>query len=156
MRGLAQRLGVAHSALYRWVRNRDELLDLVSDALLERVIHAMEDHPDEWRSWLTQLAWSIRRSFLPFLDHEGVAQFPRITATYDDLRRTAERILQTGGMRPAPAADTYQIFLLTVWGWLAAEKACSDQNDYEHLFAMMVEVLIRGLPAHDTEAESTW
>ncbi|MDF2826216.1 MAG: TetR family transcriptional regulator, partial [Mycobacterium sp.] len=36
MRELAGILNVSHSALYRWVKNRDELFDLISASLVER------------------------------------------------------------------------------------------------------------------------
>ena len=64
MRELAARLGVTHGALYRWVRNRDELIDLISDLLVERVLP--EDAPTArtWRAWLARLGWAMHDHFL--------------------------------------------------------------------------------------------
>lgn len=42
MRELAARLGVNHGALYRWVKNRDELFDLISQVLIDRILPPAE------------------------------------------------------------------------------------------------------------------
>jgi AcrR family transcriptional regulator len=42
MRELVARLEVRHGALYRWVKNRDQLFDLISDVMVERITR----HPD--------------------------------------------------------------------------------------------------------------
>lgn len=148
VRGLAQQLGVSHSALYRWVRNRDELLDLVSDALLEQVTLRSEEEATDWRIWLADLAWAIRREFLPVMDGEALAQFPRTTRAYASLQDRAEAALRAGGVVPDAAAQTYHIFLLTIWGWLAVEKACPEQINHEGHFAAMLAAFLRGLPTH--------
>jgi AcrR family transcriptional regulator len=36
MAAVAERLGVTHQSLYGWVRDRDELIDLVSDRLIRQ------------------------------------------------------------------------------------------------------------------------
>lgn len=147
VRALAGRLGVAHSALYRWVRSRDELLDLVSDALLERVTPEPEEEATDWRAWLADLAWAIRREFLPVIDGESLAKFPRTTSIYASVQDRAQAVIRAGGIAPDAAARTYHVFLLTVWGWLAVEKACPEQIDHEVHFAAMLSALLRGLPA---------
>ena len=64
MRELAARLGVSHSALYRWVADRDELLDLVSDVMVERILPTSDPTPADWRDWLARLAWAMHDEFL--------------------------------------------------------------------------------------------
>ncbi|MFI7000529.1 hypothetical protein [Nocardia sp. NPDC050175] len=52
-------VGVGHSALYRWVKNRDELVDLLSEIVVERILLRANAGDLEWRAWLTRLAWTM-------------------------------------------------------------------------------------------------
>jgi AcrR family transcriptional regulator len=147
VRALAQQLGVAHSALYRWVSDRDELLDLVSDALLERVGPPAEPAEGDWRGWLTELAWAMRREFLPIT---GIATaLPRLTPAHDALHEDGERILRANGVPPEAVTETYLIFLITVRGWISTEQGVrrGDAREAERRFGSMLDVLLRGLPA---------
>lgn len=146
VRGLAARLGVGHSALYRWVRDRDEILDLVSDTLLERAVAKLGQEPEDWREWLVRFARSLRAEFDPIIGEGGIALFPRTTPRYQELIGEVESRFAQSGIDKAVAADTFQIFFLTVWGWLAVEKACADQIDHARHFDMMLDALVRGLP----------
>lgn len=69
MRHLAQRLGVAAPTLYWHVRNRDELLDLVADAIVGEVLAGF-GAADDWRSTMSALARSLRDVLAR---HRGVA-----------------------------------------------------------------------------------
>jgi AcrR family transcriptional regulator len=62
MRRLAQRLGVTAASLYWHVRDKDELLSLVADAISEEV--PLPDPARPWREQLEALAWSYRRVLL--------------------------------------------------------------------------------------------
>ena len=64
MREVSSRLGVRSMSLYRYVRDRDELLD----AVVERIVGELADDPevqlrpvDGWRSYLTGMAHGVRR-----------------------------------------------------------------------------------------------
>lgn len=64
MRAVAARLGVRSMSLYRYVRDRDELLDEV----VERIVSELADDPevqlrpvDGWRPYLTGMAHGVRR-----------------------------------------------------------------------------------------------
>jgi AcrR family transcriptional regulator len=64
MRGVASRLGVRSMSLYRYVRDRDELID----AVVERIVNELADDPevqlrpaDGWRPYLTGMARGVRR-----------------------------------------------------------------------------------------------
>src|SRR5947208_1328249 len=63
MQAVARRLGVATSALYRWVGGREELLDLVSAELSRRIVPRRAPTEADWRDWLAELAHAIRREF---------------------------------------------------------------------------------------------
>lgn len=56
MRRLASELGAGTMTLYHYVRNKDELLALVSDALLAEVVVPDGELPDDWREALTMIA----------------------------------------------------------------------------------------------------
>jgi AcrR family transcriptional regulator len=148
VRGLARRLGVAHSALYRWVGDRDGLLDLISDSLLDRVSAQITDQPAaDWRSWLTNLGRALRREFLPVADAEVLAKFPRTTPVYDRLQQRAQTVMTKDGLSAVQASESFTVFLFTVWGWIAAEKACGEGLSHDSHFAAMLTALTRGLPA---------
>jgi len=76
LRGVAARLEVTPMPLYRHVADRDELVDLVVEALLEREGRD-EDIPQEWDTLLETIAWRTRRTLL---SHPAV---------FDALRRRA-------------------------------------------------------------------
>ena len=64
MRAVSERLGVRSMSLYRYVRDRDELLD----AVVERIVNELADDPevqlrpvDGWRPYLTGMAFGVRR-----------------------------------------------------------------------------------------------
>jgi AcrR family transcriptional regulator len=64
MRAVASRLGVRSMSLYRYVEDRDELLD----AVVERIVNELGDDPevqlrpvDGWRPYLTGMAYGVRR-----------------------------------------------------------------------------------------------
>ena len=64
MRAVSERLGVRSMSLYRYVQDRDELLD----AVVERIVNELGDDPevqqqpaDGWRPYLTGMAHGVRR-----------------------------------------------------------------------------------------------
>ena len=64
MRAVASRLGVRSMSLYRYVEDRDELLD----AVVDRIVNELGDDPevqlrpaDGWRPYLTGMAHGVRR-----------------------------------------------------------------------------------------------
>ncbi|UIJ35604.1 TetR/AcrR family transcriptional regulator [Allobranchiibius sp. GilTou73] len=65
MRTVARRLRVQAMALYRYVDNREDLFD----AVVDHIVNELDDDPTMnepvavvgWRSYLTNLAWGVRR-----------------------------------------------------------------------------------------------
>ena len=64
MRAVSSRLGVRSMSLYRYVRDRDELLD----AVVERIVNELAGDPevqlrpvDGWRPYLSGMAHGVRR-----------------------------------------------------------------------------------------------
>lgn len=60
MRRLAQELGAGTMTLYHYMRNKDELLSLVMDAIVAEIVVDDGDLPDDWRDALTLIAHRVR------------------------------------------------------------------------------------------------
>jgi AcrR family transcriptional regulator len=56
MRRVAERLGAGTMTLYHYVRNKDELITLMSDAVMAEVVIPEGELADDWRAALTQIA----------------------------------------------------------------------------------------------------
>jgi AcrR family transcriptional regulator len=119
LRGVAARLGVTPMPLYRHVADRDELVDLVVEALLARDA-PVTDLPQEWDALLETIAWRTRETLL---SHPAV---------YDALRRRAlttpsamhgmESLLESfarAGLPADAAVAAYTAVLMPVLGNVA-------------------------------------
>jgi AcrR family transcriptional regulator len=71
MRRVAERLGAGTMTLYHYVRNKDELIALMSDAVMAEVVVPEGELSDDWRAALTQIA---NRSHETFRAHHWVFQ----------------------------------------------------------------------------------
>jgi AcrR family transcriptional regulator len=71
MRRVAERLGAGTMTLYHYVRNKNELLALMSDAVMSEVVVPEGELSDNWREALTQIAI---RSHDAFKAHHWVFQ----------------------------------------------------------------------------------
>ena len=69
MRALATRLGVVPGALYRHVNGKEQLYDLILDAVLGEV----DCHADPGTPWTAQVAGLARRLRVVLEGHPGVA-----------------------------------------------------------------------------------
>jgi AcrR family transcriptional regulator len=63
MRRVAQRLGAGTMTLYHYVRNKDELITLMSDAVMAEVVVPEGELANDWRAALTQIAMRTRDAF---------------------------------------------------------------------------------------------
>lgn len=125
MAAVADRLNTSHQALYRWVRNRDELVALVADVYAQalRVDITPADHED-WRGWLRRFADGLRRIVLeiPGFAAEGLTTF-RTTLPFLRINQAAMRVLTDAGFAPSQAQRIYQTVGTTLLGWLTREDA---------------------------------
>ena len=71
MRKVAQRLGAGTMTLYHYVRNKNELIALMSDAVMAEVVVPEGELSADWRAALTQIA---NRSHAAFAAHHWVFQ----------------------------------------------------------------------------------
>ena len=63
MRRVAERLGAGTMTLYHYVRNKDELITLMSDAVMAEILVPEDELADDWRAALTQIASRTRAAF---------------------------------------------------------------------------------------------
>jgi AcrR family transcriptional regulator len=150
MRELATRLGVAHSALYRWVRDRDQLVDLISEVMVDRVLPADEPTPATWRAWLTRLAWSMHDEFLAVPGFATRVSRPHRhnPAAFGLLRERVVAAFTAAGAAPDLAVQSWHIFGLGVISWLGLHEQPFDHGADPHpRFDLYLDTLLRGLPA---------
>lgn len=144
MRELAARLGVSHSSLYRWVPDRDGVLDLVSEAMVERVLPEDEPGPDTWRDWLERLAWAMHDEFLAVPGYAAHVARPHRhhLESFGRLHDRAVAAFLAGGAGEEQAERNWAVFGLGVVRWLGA----AGDGPEEPPFGFYVDTLLRGLP----------
>lgn len=151
MRELAARLGVSHSSLYRWVPDRDGVLDLVSAVMVERVLPQDEPVADNWRDWLARLAWAMHDEFLAVPGYAAHVARPHRhhSDSFGHLRERAVAAFQAGGAGPELAEQNWTVFGLGVVRWLGA----AGDDPGEPPFGLYLDTLLRGLPRHDEDPD---
>lgn len=149
MRELAARLEVSHSALYRWVADRDELFDLISDVMVERILPTATPTADNWRGWLADLAWAMHDEFLAVPGYAAHVARPHRhnPESFGRLRGRVVDAFLVSGATPAMAEQSWYVFGLGVVQWLGSRPAHHDLGSGEPRFDLFLDVLLRGLPA---------
>lgn len=154
MRELASRLEVSHSALYRWVADRDELFDLISELMVERILPTTTPTADDWEEWLARLAWAMHDEFLAVPGYaQHVARPHRHNP--ESFGRLRDRVIEAftvAGATPAMAEQSWYVFGLSVVQWLGARHIAHDIGPAEPRFDLFLDALLRGLPTR-TPAE---
>jgi AcrR family transcriptional regulator len=149
MRDLAARLGVSHSALYRWVADRDELFDLISEVMVERILPTSEPSPADWRHWLARLAWAMHDEFLAVPGYAAHVAAPHRhnPRSFGRLRDQVITAFRAAGASPEMAAQSWYVFGLSVVQWLGAQQTGHDLGPVAPRFDLFLDTLLRGLPA---------
>jgi AcrR family transcriptional regulator len=151
MRELAGRLGVSHTALYRWVKNRDELFDLISEVLVDRILADADAAGTKWRSWLARLAWDVHDEFLALPGYASHLARPH-RHTAGPTQRLRDAIIDAfaaSGCTREHADQSYQIFITSLIGWLAHQENSAKGRDDEPRFELFLDSLLRGLPVRE-------
>ncbi len=148
MRELAAKLGVAHSALYRWVRDRAGLLHLISEYMVERIIPTHDATPENWQEWLAGLAWAMHDEFLAVPGYAVHLSEPHEhnPESFARLRGKVIAAFVAGGADAEMAEQSWAVFGLGVVQWLAARQSGHQVIDAERRFDLFVDALLRGLP----------
>jgi AcrR family transcriptional regulator len=151
MRELAARLGVSHSALYRWVADRDELFDLISEVMVERILPAADPTPADWRDWLARLAWAMHDEFLAVPGYAAHVAAPHRhnARSFGRLQDQVIMAFRTGGATPEMAVQSWYVFGLAVVQWLGAQQSGHDLGPVAPRFDLFLDTLLRGLPTRE-------
>jgi AcrR family transcriptional regulator len=149
MRELAARLGVSHSALYRWVRSLDELFDLISEDIVDRVLPAGQPTAATWRDWLARLAWAMHDEFLAIPGYATRIARPHRhhPASFARLREAVTVAFTAAGAPPDLAAQSWHIFAYGIVTWLGSQQQDHDFGGIQPRFDLFLDTLLRGLPA---------
>jgi AcrR family transcriptional regulator len=154
VRELAARLGVTHGALYRWVGDRDQLLDMVSDVIVARIMPPDQPRPGQWRAWLRRLAWSMHDEFLAVPGYATRTSRPHRhnSQSFGRLRAGVTQAFTVAGASPELAEQSWYIFGGSVVSWLASKESQLELGQSEPRFDLFLDVLLRGLPAREPTA----
>ncbi|MDP9612522.1 MULTISPECIES: TetR/AcrR family transcriptional regulator [Streptomyces] len=154
MRELAARLGVTHTALYRWVKNRDQLFDLINEAMVERVLPAEGPRDRDWRPWLARTAWAMHDQFLVLPGYATRLSRPHrhTTQAFERLRNAVITAFTDAGVSPHLAEQSWYIFITSTVSWLAVHEHPLDLGDSTPRFELFLDTLLRGLPAREPGA----
>jgi AcrR family transcriptional regulator len=148
MRGLAARLGVVPGALYRHVRSKEQLCDLVVDGVLAE-IDLQAGHALPWTGQVTVLA---RRLRTVLENHPGIAA---LLKTRDPLGphslALAEAFLATLQQAGLPKRETAQAFSLvydyTLGFALSDRTTVNEQRVQDTATRRQLHAFFRSLPA---------
>ena len=122
MRSLAERLGIRAASLYWHLRDKDELADLLVEAINAELPDPTPGLP--WRQQLEEQAWAWRQVLLRHRDAARLAM-GRFVARPVTLRRI-EMVLATlreAGLSPADIANAAYLVSNFVPGFVAEETA---------------------------------
>jgi AcrR family transcriptional regulator len=164
MSAVAECLGVTHQSLYGWVKDRDELIDLVSDRLIGRIEILPPADPADWRDSLRSYANGLRRlaEETPGFAAAGLGRF-RATAGYATVNRAVVCVLEQVGFELVMAQRIYNTLNTVLLGWLACEETLSDipglvdpgvwaaqfaelRSPADERFEFLVHAFLAGLP----------
>ena len=151
MRELATRLEVTHGALYRWVKNRDELFDLISEVLVDRILLSTESTEIGWRPRLAEIAWAMHEQFLALRGYATHLSRPHRHNAHsiDRLRRVIVAAFTDAGVEADLAEQSWYIVITSLVSWLAAQENTLDLGPTAPRFELFLDVLLRGLPARE-------
>lgn len=146
MRELAARLGVSHSALYRWVPGRQGVVDLVSEAVIDKIVPAEPPTPDTWRTWLARLAWAAHDEFLAVPGYATrVARPHRHSRAFTTMQDAVVSAFTAAGASREMALHSWYVFGTSLVTWLGAQEQ-RLLGDAPVRFDLFLDSLLRGLP----------
>lgn len=152
MRAVASRLNVQASALYWHVRNKSELISLMSMHFYETALTTVTPGLG-WRDWLLNYGKSLRAALL---SHRDSAQLCAIAKPLnDDTDAAAERItkpLISGGLTRHLALSYHSSVTSLVLGWCIYQQS-EALHDYlvrmigfDESFTTGLNALVAGFP----------
>jgi AcrR family transcriptional regulator len=110
MRNVARELGAGTMTLYHYVRNKDELLTLMGDAIMGELLVPDEELSGDWRGGLSNIARATRQAFKqhPWIFEamgqpvgsgpNGLRHFDQSMAAVSELRATPRERIELIGL----------------------------------------------------------
>jgi len=125
VRSLASGLGVAPMSLYRHIRDKDDLLNEVTDRLLARSWRPSAAE-DDWQAWITEAASRLRELLVtqPAALHVYLSH-PVISAAAVDRMNAMMEVLRRAGLDEAAARSSYGALHTYTIGFAAVEASRS-------------------------------
>jgi AcrR family transcriptional regulator len=148
MRGLAARLGVVPGALYRHVRSKEQLCDLVVDGVLAEV----DTRTDHALTWAQQINMLARRLRTVLEDHPGIAGLLKIRDPLGPHSLAlAEAFLATLQQAGRPAVQTALDFSLVydyILGFALSDRTTVNERRVQDTATRhQLHAFFRSLPA---------
>jgi TetR/AcrR family tetracycline transcriptional repressor len=148
MRALAARLGVVPGALYRHVRNKEQLYDLILDAVLAEV----DCQADPAQPWTAQVATLAHRLRAVLEDHPGIAA---LLKTRDPLSPASLALaeaflapLLAAGLPGREAAPAFRLIYDYTLGFAVADPTSpAEQRLRDTATRERLQAFLRSLPA---------
>ena len=109
LRRLATRLGVQAPTLYWHIRNKEELLVDLGDAILAPLAELAEPGESDWRDWLLQAALCFRTALLAHRDGAQIVASAQMSPAMADF---SERVMQTLDSQGVPLRRARLLVLL--------------------------------------------
>ncbi len=131
MRRVAADLGAGTMTLYHYVANKQELLDLMHDAVMGELVVPEEEFPSDWRGALTHIA---RRTRQTFLNHPWAFQGRLDAGVSPNTMRHIEQSLDAVSDVPLEAQERLELVALVddfVFG--AVLRGGAAQQSYEEM-----------------------
>jgi TetR/AcrR family tetracycline transcriptional repressor len=148
MRALAARLGVVPGALYRHVRNKEQLYDLILDAVLAEV----DCQADPAQPWTAQVAALAHRLRMVLEHHPGIAA---LLKTRDPLSPASLALaeaflapLLAAGMPGREAGPAFRLIYDYTLGFAVADPTSpAEQRLRDTATREQLQEFLRALPA---------
>ena len=148
MRALARRLGVVPGALYRHVRNKEQLYDLILDAVLAEV----DCRTDPALPWIAQVATLTHRLRAVLESHPGIAA---LLKTRDPVSPASLALaeaflapLHAAGLSGHEAALAFRLIYDYTLGFALADPASpAEQRLHDSAARQQLHAFLRSLPA---------
>ena len=148
MRALATRLGVVPGALYRHVRDKEQLHDLVLDSVLAEVDLRVEDQA----AWTGRIALLAHRLRTVLEQHPGTAGLLKIRDPLGPhslaLAEAFLTALQQAGLSPRETALAYSVVRDYTLGFALADRTtASEQRVRDTATRRHLHAFLQSLPA---------
>ncbi len=148
MRGLAGRLGVVPGALYRHVRSKEQLQDLIMDGVLAEI----DCSADESKAWTEQVTVLAGRLRVVLEDHPGIAALLKtrdlISPHSLALAEAFLAPLHAAGLSAVRAAGAYRlIYDYTIGFALGDPTTLGEQRLRDAQTSRDLRAFLRSLPA---------